>query len=107
MNWREVVKLLCDVFGCPDFNVVVNSLESHGVHAVSSEGGAVFYAEDEMERYSEEFYLEGIDLEMDPTKDSKVYQHPCYEQFPILRNKKLNHQFIQHYLQYQPKALVD
>ena len=107
MNWQEVVKLLRDVFAYSDIHVVVYTLESHGVHALSSEGDPEFYAEDEVERYSEEFYLDEKDLETDFTKDSKSCQPPCDEQFPILREKDLNNRLIEHYLQYQPKELVD
>ena len=46
MNWQEVVKLLRDVFAYSDIHVVVYTLESHGVHAMSSEGDPEFYAED-------------------------------------------------------------
>ena len=83
------------------------TLESHGVHALSSEGDPEFYAEDEVERYSEEFYLDEKDLETDFTKDSKSCQPPCDEQFPILRERDLNNRLIEHYLRYQPKELVD
>ena len=107
MNWQEVVKLLRDVFAYSDIHVVVYTLESHGVHAMSSEGGPEFYAEDEIERYSEEFYLDERDLETDFTKDSKSCQPSCDEQFPILRKKELNDRLIEHYLQYQPKKLVE
>ena len=107
MNWQEVVKLLRDVFAYSDIHVVVYTLESHGVHAMSSEGDPEFYAEDEIERYTEEFYLDEKDLETDFTKNSKSCQPPCDEQFPILREKDLNNRLIEHYLQYQPKELVD
>ena len=107
MNWQEVVKLLRDVFAYSDVHVVVFTLESHGVHVMSSEGDPEFYAEDEIERYSEEFYLDEKDLETDFTRDSKSCQPPCDEQFPVLRKKDLNNRFIEHYLQYQPKELVD
>ena len=106
-NWQEVVKLLRDVFANSDIHVVVYTLESHGVHAMSSEGDPGFYAEAEMERYSEVFYLDEEDLETDFTKDAKSCQPPCDEQFPILSEKDLNKRLIEHYLQYQPKELVD
>ena len=35
MNWQEVVKLLRDVFAYSDIHIVVYTLESHGVHALS------------------------------------------------------------------------
>ena len=107
MNWQKVVKLLRDVFAYSDIHVVVYTLESHGVHSMSSEGDPEFYAEDEIERYSEEFYLDEKDLETYFTKDAKSCQPPCDEQFPILREKDLNSRLIEHYLQNQPKELVD
>ena len=57
MNWQDVVKLLRDVFAYSDIHIVVYTLESHGVHALLSEGDPEFYAEDEIERYSEEVHL--------------------------------------------------
>ena len=107
MNWQQIVKLLRDVFAYSDIHVVVYTLESHGVHAMSSEGDPDFYAEDEIDRYSDEFYLDEKDLETDFTKDSKFCQPPCDEQLPLLREKDLNNRLIEHYLQYQPKELVD
>ena len=55
MNWREVVKLLRDIFAYADEQIVVYTLEENGVHALSAEGDAELYADDEIERYSEEF----------------------------------------------------
>ena len=107
MTWQEVVKLLRNVFAYSDIHVVVYTLESHGVHAMSSESDSEFYAEDQIERHSEEFYLDEKDLETDFTKVSKSCQPPCDEQFPILREKDLNNRLIEHHLQYQPKELVD
>ena len=57
MNWLDVVELLRDVFAYSDIHVVVYTLESHGVHAMSSEGDLEFYAHDEKERYSEDSIL--------------------------------------------------
>ena len=107
MNWQQVLKLLRDGFAYSDIHFVVYTLESHGVHAMSSEGEPEFYAEDEMERYSEEFYFDEKDLESDFTKDSKSFQPPCDEQFPIIREEDLNNRLIEHCLQYQPNELVD
>ena len=100
MNWQEVVKLLRDFVAYSDIHVVVCTLESHGVHAISSEGDAEFYAEDEIEWYSEEFCLDEKDLETDFTKDSKSCEPPCDEQFPILPEKDLNNGLIEDCLQY-------
>ena len=73
---------------------------------MSSEGDADFYAEDEIERYSEEFYLNDKDLETDFTRDAKSCQPTCNEQFLTFREKDYNNQLIEHYLHYQPKELV-
>ena len=48
MKWQEVVKLLRYLFAYSDIHVVVYTLESHGVHAMSSEADPEFYAEDEI-----------------------------------------------------------
>ena len=62
MNWQEVVKILRDNFAYAGLQIVVYTLEENGVHALSAEGHAEFYADDEIERYSEEFLLENRDL---------------------------------------------
>ena len=107
MNWQEVVKLLRDIFGYADVQLVVYTLEENGVHALSVEGDAEFNADDEVERYCEEFLLESRELETDFTKDSKSCQPTCVEQFPVLREKDHNDRLIDHYLQYQPKELIN
>ena len=106
MNWQEVVKLLRDILAYSNIRIVVYTLEENGVHALSSEGDPDFYAEDEIERYSEEFYLNDKDLETDFTRDAKSCQPTCDEQFPTFREKDYNNQLIEHYLKYQPKELV-
>ena len=79
MNWQEVVKLLPDIFAYSDIHVVVYALKSHGVHAMSSEGDLEFCAEDEIQRYIEEFYLDEKNLETNFTKDSNFCQPTCDE----------------------------
>ena len=107
MNWQEVVKLLRDIFAYADVQIVVYTLEENGVHALSAEGDAEFYADDEIERYSEEFLLEKCELETDFTEDSKSCQPNCDKQFPVRREKDHNNRLIDHYLQYQPKELIN
>ena len=107
MNWQEVVKLQRDIFAYADVQVVVYTLGENGVHALSAESDAEFYADDEIEGYSEEFLLENRELETDFTKDSKSCQLTCDEQFPILREKDHNNRLIDRYLQYQPKELIN
>ena len=107
MNWQYVVKLLRDIFAYSDIQIVVYSLDEHAIHAMSVEGDAEFYAEDEIERYSEEFNFNERGLETGFTSDAKSCQPDCDEQFPVLRPKEENEAFIEHYLQYQPKELID
>ena len=107
MNWQEVVKLLRDIFAYADEQIVVYTLEENGVHALSAEGDAEFCADDEIERYCENFLLENRELETDFTKDSKSCQPTCNEQFPVLREKDPNNRHIDHYLQYQPNELIN
>ena len=106
-NWQEVVKLLRDIFADTDVQFVVYALEENAVHALSAECDAEFYADIEEERYKKEFLLENCELETDFTKDSKPYQPTCDEQFSVLREKVHNIQLIDHYLQYQPKYLIN
>ena len=106
VNWQEVVKLPRVIFAYSNIRIVVYTLEENGVHALSSEGDPDFYGENEIERYSEEFYLKDKDLETDFTRDAKSCQPTCDEQFPTFREKDYNNQLIDHYLQYQPKEFV-
>ena len=87
--------------------LVVYTLEENGVHALSAEVDAEFYADDEIKRYSEEFLLENCELETDFTKDSKSCQPTCDEQFPVLCEKGHNDRLIDHYLQYQQKEIMN
>ena len=101
------LKLLRDIFAYVDVQIVVYTLGENGVHALSAEGDAEFYADDGIERYIEEFLLEDRELETDFTKDFKPCQPTCDEQFPVLRAKDHNNRLIDHYLQYQPKKLIN
>ena len=55
---------------------------------MSAGGDPEFYAEDEIDRYSEEFHLNERELETDFTSDAKSCQPDCDEQIPILRPKE-------------------
>ena len=105
MNWQEIVKLLHDIFAYADIQIVVYTLEENAVRALSAEGDAEFFADDEIERYSKKFLLENRELEADFSRDSKSCQTTCDEQFPVLGEKDHNNRLIDHYLQYQPKEL--
>ena len=96
MNWQDVVKLLRYVFAYSDVQIVVYSLDEHAIHALSAEGDPEFCAEDETDRYSEEFHLNERELETDFTSAAKSCQPDCDEQFPILRPKEQNEAFIEH-----------
>ena len=82
---------------------MVFSLDEHAIHAVFAEGDPEFYAEDEIDRYSDEFHLNEKELETDFTSDAKSCQPVCDEQFSVLRPKEQNESLIEHYLQYQPE----
>ena len=101
------MKLLRDHFAYANVQIVACTLEEKGFHALAAEGDAGFYADDNIERYSEEFLLENRELETDFTKDSKSCQPTCDEPFPVLREKDHNNRLIDHYLQYQSKELID
>ena len=73
------MKLLHDIFAHANVQIVEYTLEENGVHALSAEGDGDFYADDEIERYSEEFLLGNHELETDFTKDSKSCQPTCDE----------------------------
>ena len=57
MNWQDVVKRQRNNFAYSDIQTVVYSLDEHAIHAMSAEGDPEFYAEDEIDRYSDEFHL--------------------------------------------------
>ena len=105
-EWQGVVKLLREIFGYSEIQIVVYSLDEQAIHAMSAEGDPEFYAEDEIDRYSEEFHLNERKLETDFTGDAKSCPPDCDEQFPILRPKKENEALIKHYLQYKTEELV-
>ena len=107
INWQDVVKLLRDIFAYSDIQLVVYSLDEHAIHAMSAEGDPEYYAEDEIDRYSEEFHLNEREIGTDFTSDAKSCQPDCDEQFPILRPKEQNEALIEHYLQYQSRELID
>ena len=73
---------------------------------MSTEGHPEFYAEDEIDRYSEEFHLNERELEADFTSDAKSCQLVCEEQFPNLRREEQKEALIGHYLRYQPEELI-
>ena len=106
MNWQKVVKLLLDIVAYTNVRIVVHTLEENGVHPTSAEGDAEFYADDEIEQYSEKFLLENRELETDFSKDSKSCQSTCDEQFPVPCEKDHNNRLIDHFVQYQPKELT-
>ena len=86
---------------------MVYSLDEHAIHTMSAEEDPEFYAEDEIDRYSEEFHLNEWELETDFTSDDKFCQPDCDKHFPIFRPKEQTEAVIEHYLQYQPKELTD
>ena len=107
MNWQDVVKLLRNIFAYSDLQIVVYSLGEHAIHAMSAEGDPEFYAKNQIDRYSEEFHMNERESETNSISDAKSCQPDCDEQFPILRPKEQNEALMEHYLQYQPKKLID
>ena len=103
---QEVLKLLRDIFAYADVQVVVYTLEEHGLHAMSAEGDAECYSDDEIKDFLEEFLLQNSELETDFTKDSKSCLTNFDDQFPVLRSEEHNNRFIDHCLQNQPKELA-
>ena len=107
MNWQDVVKVLRNIFAYSDIQIVVYSPDEHAIHAKSAERDPEFYAKDEIDGYSEDFHLNEKEMETDFTSGAKSCQPVCDEQFPVLRPKDQNEALIEHYLQYQPKELID
>ena len=83
MSWQEVVKLLLDVFAYVDVHMIDWTLEENGVHAMSSEGNAEFYADDKIDRYARQFFLGNQELETDFIKDSSIFQYFERKNSPI------------------------
>ena len=107
MNWQDVVELLRNIFAYSDIQIVVYSLDEHTIHVMSAEGDPEPYAEDEMDRYAEEFHLNDRELKTDFTNDAKSLQPVCDEQSPVSRLKEQNEALVELFLQYQPKELID
>ena len=89
MNWQDVVKLFRDIFAYSDVQTVRYSMDEHAIHAMSAEGDPEFYAEDEIDRCSEEFHLNERELETDftsalsPANQIATNNSPSYDR----RNK--------------------
>ena len=77
MNWPDVVKLLRNILAYSETKILVYSLDEDAVHAMSAEGDPNFYAEDEIDRYSEEMHLNERELETNFTSDTKACQPVC------------------------------
>ena len=90
MNWHDVAKLIRDISAYAAVRIVVYILEESGIHAMSAEGDAEFFAANKIERYSEELFLDNHELETDFSKDSKSCQPTCDEQFPVFCEKSHN-----------------
>ena len=97
--------VIFDIFAYGDVHIVVYTLEENEVHAMSAEVIAEFCAEDDIKRYSKEFFFENCELETDFTKDSKSCPPTSDEQFAVLRKKDHKNRFFEHYLQHQLKEL--
>ena len=107
MNWQDVVKLLRELFAYAELQIVVYTFEENGVYALSAEGDAEFYADDEIERHNEEFPVKNRELDIDFTKDTKSCQATCDEQFPVPSEKDHNNRLFDLYSQYQPRELIN
>ena len=82
-------------------------MDENAIHAMSAEGDPKFYSEIEIDQFSEEFHLNERELETDLASDAICCHPDCDEQFPILCPNEQNEALIEHYLQYQPKELID
>ena len=87
LNWQDVVKLLRKIFVYSDIQIVVYSLDEHAIHAMSSERDPECCAEDEIDRQSEEFHLNEMELETDFTSDAKPCQSVCDQKVPVYTRK--------------------
>ena len=107
INWQEMVKQLRYTFAYADVQSVVYTREQNGIHELSAEGDAQFHADDEIERYNEDFLLQNRQLETDFTKNFKSCQPTCDEHFPVFRERNPENWLIDHYQQYQPEELTN
>ena len=64
---------------------MVYTLVEIGVHEISPEGDAEFYADDKIERYSKEVFLKICELETDFPRDSESCQPTCEKQIQVLQ----------------------
>ena len=89
MNWQDVVKLLRDIFAYSEIQIEVYSLDEQAIHGMSAEGDPECYAEDEIDRYSEDFHLNDRESwkSISPVTLSPVNQ-VATNSFPFYARKK-------------------
>ena len=58
-------------------------MDDHAIYAMSAERDSENYAEDEIDRYSEEYHLNEKELQTDFTSGAKSSQPVWDEQFPV------------------------
>ena len=103
MNWQDVVKLLRKIFANSDIQIVVYSLDEQ---AMSAEGDPEVYAEDEIDRYSEEFHLNKSELELtSPVTPSPVNQF-AINNFPFYARKNKTKLLLSTIFSISPKSLL-
>ena len=98
-----MVNLLRDIFPYVDVQIVAHSFKENGVQAMSAEGDAEFYADEEIEQYSGKFLLENRELRTNFTKDSKSCE--LTRAIPSSSQESHNNQLFDNYLQYHPNEL--
>ena len=105
LQWTDVFKLIQDTFTYSGNEIqIITKGKTDSIRRNTSHNNE-HYVENEVGNYTNEWTKERDELETDFTRDSKSFQPPCTEQFPILRPKKLNDDLIDYYLQYQSEDI--
>ena len=100
LQWTDVFKLIQNTF---TYSVIqIQIITKRGTDSIrrNPSPNNEHYVKDEVENYTNEGTKERDELETAFTGDSKSFQPPCTEQFPILRPKQLNDDLIDYYLQH-------
>ena len=107
MNWQKTVKLLRDIFTYAYVQIVVYTLKENAVHAMCVEGDVEFYADDEIERCSENFFFENREQETDfEGRTPNPVNRFVMNNF-VFCGKDHNKRLIDHYPECHPKKLTN
>ena len=105
LQWTDIFELMQVTFMYSGIQIQIIPRRETDSIKLKPSSNKEHYVQNEIENYTNEWTKEGDELETDFTKDSKSFQPPCTEQFPILRPTQLNYNQIDYYLYYQSQDI--